>query len=181
MKVRNKTRYFTADLRRLIGAVASIELEPSKKRWLRVDVLQDRGSRHWVRGYAAFNSQAITIKVSGKSAPDPVAFAYVVAHELAHAFKGMRHRDMRGTRYKLPWEEMRRIYGWAAGYTIRVKPEPAKRPKPGAPEKLEHAQEMVRRWESKIRRGGTFLKGWKRRVRYYDRLIEKAATKVKGE
>lgn len=174
MKVKNETRYLTADLRHLIQAVAERELEPAQRKRLHVHVIYKRGSG--CGGYAYYNSNGFTLKMPrARMSTSPAAVASTIAHEMAHAFKGLRHSQMRGTRYS--WKGYREgCWDWAKDYPLGLKPEAPKKERPGVAEKLEHAQAMLEDKERQAKRVVTLIKRWKKRVRYYERSLEKAAS-----
>jgi hypothetical protein len=89
MKVRNETRYLTADLRRLIGAVAARELEAKQRKRLLAVVRYRRRGNIGVGGFGWYHTGQIMITMDKDHRPSPIDFAYVVAHEIAHAFRGV--------------------------------------------------------------------------------------------
>ncbi len=135
---------------------------------------------------------------------DAETFAHVTAPEFAH-LRGMRHVRMTGNpryawvpswRYdkvlakkggtneepkmqwmKMPqtgWREVVREAGYVEGIEVRLKPKKVK-PKKGDEAKMAHAIDLISSWETKKKRAETYIKKYRRKVRYYEKKIAASA------
>ncbi len=177
MRIKNSTNWCTADFKRILQRVAAEELEPPHRKRLRVEIHQMRGRQNphgWCRGFAYIRGYWMKLTVP-KEYVDPVDFAFVAAHEMAHC-RGLDHPNMRHPRYRRMGDQYRTIYGWAGEMTIMAK---AARPAPTVYDKLTnalaHAQRMLERHARRMRLQLTVTKRWQRRVAYYQRRLEATA------
>lgn len=170
MRFVNRTHYRTDHLKAIAHRVAERELDPEKRKRVVVEVVYSR-TRH-VSGKAWIGGRNMVIRIprSGASRPE---VAFVFAHEYAH-LRGMRHRAM-GPSYK--WSTGMSLFAWADAMPLEVKPE---RGAPTLDEKrerrIEHARDMVARWEQNVKRGETHLRKWTRRLRAAERRMGVAAS-----
>lgn len=179
MRITNKTKYESAPLIELARRVAEVELDPEKRKVMRVDFVQT------VRGISKGGYVGLCHRIGGNHVdiivpanPKKVSAAHiaaVLAHEYAHA-RGMRHRGPNGMgrnpRYR--W-----VKGWRDTVTsyidgIVIKPREKKVVKLEDDDKLARAQARLLVWEKKRRRCETGIKTWKRRVRYYEKKVAAA-------
>ena len=170
MKIDNRTHFQTSDLRHLLQRVAEIEFDPDVRKRLRVEIRYGRRLQNGAcSGRARLGSPWTRVRVPSTGV-DPVDFAMVAAHEMAHV-RGLRHRDMNTSRYDRT-QNWREVYAWAADYPIGVK---EKKPRPGADQKLTvrlaHARKMLGRHTHGLKLETTLVKRWKARVKYYEKKI----------
>jgi len=176
LKIKNKTRYSTRDLRRFftagLRALGASELKT-------IDVAYSRGAR--VHGRARYpspdiwssNSQGLFIWMT---LPARASFlkllelAQVFEHEIGHTL-GLRHREMQS------WWTLG--CPWAEGLTIRHLDAPIQRAVP-APERREaRARAHIARLETQLVRTQRLLRKWRAKVRYYDKRNERIAAAPK--
>ena len=174
MKLENKTHWRTADLRRIAQRVCREEFPRerfgTKWRTMRVVVGYNRGA-NWTTsssGHAYYHSRTAYVNVPSGGV-DPVDFAHVTAHEFGHC-KGLKHGSMpphmESTTVVRRSDYIRNHFAWAAALPIR-KVEPKRKVRPGADEKLAHAERMLARAVTREKRAATLRKKWHAKVRYY--------------
>ena len=122
MRIVNKTRWSTRDLRALTWAVARIELDPAHRRRLRVTFVN---ARRYLTGTAAIRGSWCVIRIPSPRLMAPEILnlpklAGLIAHEFAHV-RGMdSERDMRSSdRYGCRNGGYKRVWAWANDYPIR--------------------------------------------------------------
>lgn len=172
LRIKNSTHWSTRDLRRFV--IRAMDLE--RRKYATVSFVYSRHDNGYVGGYAWYNSNSSVIKLP-RSYVDQRDLAHTLCHELAHN-AGLRHRDMKGDSRYQRIGEWRQRYEWAAGLPL-TKLEPKAKPKRGAPEKLEHCQEMLKIWTAKVKRAQTGAKNWQTKIRYYERQLTVAAKRSK--
>lgn len=186
--VKNRTLWNTADLRRLYAAALKAAGAAGKTARLIVKGPKrgHLGADHWskgVRGHCYFGSHArpgtCTMFLPDAGHAERIgethkAFilrvARVMHHEALHAV-GARHKDMTNLqRYSL------QDVPWAEGFELRWAPwsygwEPAKeKPVVNLVEvRAAHAEKMLKRAQTRLKRARTLEKKWVARVRYYER------------
>ncbi len=178
MKVKNNTHWNTADFKRILQRVALEELETWQRRRLVVEIKPMRGRQNgygWCGGRAHLRSTWMQLRVPGTYV-DPVDFAFVAAHEMAHC-RGLTHVNMKCPRYRRMGDRYRVIYApLVQGLTIMQKPP---RQGPSAYDKLvkalAHSQAMLKGHLRRLRLQQTVTKRWQRRARYYERRLEALA------
>ncbi len=180
MKVDNRTHWRTDHLRAFLSRVAADELEPQKRKRLRVEVRYNRQrDRGYCSGEAVVGGCWIKVMVPSQVV-DRVDLAGVIAHEMAHA-RGMGHDRMRGCGRYRRVEGHRERYAWAESLPLERKPRAAA---PSLEERRagrrEHALSMVRKWEAKRRLATTKLRLWTRRQYAVERTLALAAQQPGG-
>lgn len=199
MKLINRTRWRTNDLKRIASRVAREELNdtPRQRRQrkdLEVEIVYSASGRHtgcaYLRGaYARIRlprprplperlktrllteGRADTIaRFEDYHKPDPVTLAWLFAHEFAHV-RGQRHATMTGDVMRCT-NTARARYVWAAELPIRLKTE---KPKPTSVDRVgarfTHARVMLAKAETRRKRAVTIEKKWRAKVRYYERTL----------
>jgi predicted SprT family Zn-dependent metalloprotease len=170
VKIDNQTHWSTKDIEKLIRRVAEDELQPGQ---LKHGVVKVRYSRK--NGYTGLcyigtmRRPRVRMQLNiPRKAVDPVAFAAVIAHELAHA-KGYQHGiDMHNNRYG--WREgWKQRYSYAQDFLICAKPEikiaPEERREKRRQQTLVKAERMVKKWQTTSKRAQTMLKKWQTKLR----------------
>lgn len=104
--------------------------------------------------------------------PDKIDFAMVCAHEALHCM-GVTHRRM-NTVYREVQRKgrYREKFGWAADMPLDLKAPPKKKVRPTgielACDRHEHANAMLAKADTRLKRAQTIRKKWHRKVRYYE-------------
>lgn len=176
MKIINKTNYDTRYLRSLF--IKCEKHEGTNYKYREVEV---RYSHSWrVGGYAYYNSRYIvmklpkrhTIKISeyytGKKREEEqgawsqrVAQTYI--HEVGHNL-GLHHKDM-------PNSSMIDV-SWLSDELLPLKKLKATKPKPNIIEvRANHAQNKLDEWNKKLIRAKTFVKKYRKKVKYYEKKM----------
>lgn len=178
MQIINDTCYQTHDLRRYIVRCLKNERKAEKK-YLRVTFKHRRNHEHGRRkdtscsGWAYLGGQIMQVTIPRPDKLDRVDLAHTIAHELGH-IAGLTHADMggivNGCAYYMRVGNWRDRFAWANDIPLR-EVQPKARYVPTATDKREHADRMVKAWETKIKRAETMLKKWKRRAKRIDRTI----------
>lgn len=175
MKLANKTRWQTRDLRRI--AVRVIREEFPKARFANraksftVYVGYNRGGGGWSSGHALYNSNHCYVNIPKHETPDPVDFAHVVAHEAGHC-KGLRHGHMpphMGDSTGHRSDYVKQHFAWAKPLTIRRVEKKTKVKTPDT--KLVHAETMLALATTRRKRAATLETKWRQKVRYYMRRV----------
>ena len=136
MKIINKTKWNTANLRAIVKVIADEYLEPNQRKRLTVTFVP---SRKWVSGFANLGNvrsqtQKLrsTIRMPNRftnehpdqrqflsddrrakegASPLRASIAMVIAHELSHNAGRAGERSMRGNRSKLGWASFIAVIG----------------------------------------------------------------------
>jgi len=198
MKIDNRTDWDTRALKTIACRVARGEFEQRRLDRFVLHVIYGKGnawrSRGPYSGYAYRNSRDATVRVPrpaiirrsrkfGSVATSTAtfngkAFAYVVVHEMAHAIRGLTHKQMGNG-----WRGEGPVYDWAA--TVKVEPRiPVAKPKPTLSEKREerreHALAKAKEWDGKAKAALRRAKNWKMVALRADRALA-ASKSVEGE
>lgn len=179
MKLVNKTRYSSRELRSLFTAVyrAMAKTEGEHPGWTNgysITVKYSRGrvsGNAWLKG----NSQNLFLP---RGAVGTETLATVFEHEMFHSY-GYRHDAIGG---RFTWSEANRAsFEWVGerfGRLLRER-EPKRKVKAKGPDLQEHRYKLVvsgiERWEKRKKTAETRLKTLRRKARYYERAL--AATK----
>jgi len=177
VRITNRTHWSTKDIGTLIRRVAQDELNTGQLKTARITIKYQRGDRGAL-GWCFYGTMRNPCVVMRLMLPRPgspldlVLLAQVIAHELGHA-KGIRHRDMKNTRYGYidGWRER---YAWATAFPIReqvVKPKPDR-----VVVRASRCEAMVAKYRTKVKRDQTILRKWTRKLRYYE--LRQAPQKV---
>jgi len=168
--IENYTHWSTRDLRRFVTRCAKQEGVKNA----RIVFAYNRAVDVWCSGYAQCPGIHTNIKLPSYYV-DRIDLAFVLAHEFAH-LRGVKHKQMRDDPYYYRVGKWREIYAWAQDLDLtKVLPQPKARPSVDA--KLAHAQTMLARAASRVKRGTTILRKWKAKVRYYERTALAQKTK----
>jgi hypothetical protein len=179
MKIINDTNWRTDHLREFVRRVADEELEPEKRKHVRVHFVSARWSGP--NGYAVLKGTYTRIRLP-KDGMSKSSLASLLAHEFAHLHGHEGERWMRkSTRYG-SGEKSRDWYAWANDLPLEKKPVRVKH-KPTADEKdsakLLAVMKAIARWEAKRKRAVNALRKYTTRKRYYERkLSARAAAKI---
>lgn len=185
MHIYNKTDYDTRTLRQILYRVADQELNVENRKATRVTIEYSRGG--WGHsGHAYLRAPSLTIKVPGpQRGIDPISFAFVAGHEMAHT-RGMDHRQMKGSaRYdwsgNTGWRDW---YGWAEEYIVLHKIPIAKPVEDKRAKEIAHAEQKVKEARTRLKRATTILAKWDRvlrRLQKTDTVLTPAAVREKGQ
>lgn len=175
MRIVNQTQYSTQDIAKLVRRVAADELQPGqlKRAVIKVRYQRKNGLKlgHCMYGNVLRPNVRMLLLVP-RDTLDVVKLAKVIAHELGHA-KGLRHVDMKNTRYG--WlDGWRDRYAYAKDYQIGVKVTRKPTMADKACTKLAHAERMLSLAETRAKRAGTICKKWRRRVNTYSKVLSKS-------
>lgn len=163
MKVTNNTNYDTRYLRWLF--IQCEKHEGTNYKYRQVEVLNKKGGG--ISGRAWINSRYITMKLpSGRGPgykPNSHSVARVYIHEVGHNL-GLQHKDMSSvSSIDVSW--------------LSDVPIPAKKPKPPKPKpnivdaRAKHAQKKLDEWNKKLSRAKTFVKKYRKKVKYYEKKM----------
>jgi hypothetical protein len=180
MKITNKTVWRTDHLKAILQVAAERELEPAKRKVLRVTVSYTRGAHSSGCAYVGGRHATVRIRhpfttARGRVPLDAAGhdellhrFASVAVHEFAH-IRGMQHATMPAN-YK--WHGRWREYvSWVQGMPLEVKaPKVVAKPTPS--DKLAQVLVMKRIAETRLKRAQTLLKKWKAKERYYRKAAQ---------
>jgi len=156
MKIKNETNYDTRFLHRLFMACEKHEGTRGKGR--EVKVKKKRGGG--VAGCAWLYSRIVTMKLPSYQ-PHARIVGQVYIHEVGHNL-GLRHKDMPSCNFDMSWlpDEL----------DCELPLKPAKPPKPKlniVEVRAAKAQKKLDDWTKKLKRAKTFVKKYRKRVRYY--------------
>ena len=173
MKLTNHTSYSTRDLRKIITRVAQHELNPDKAKLIRFEIVYSKKGHH--TGCAFVGGTRGTLRVPKPPHPlDKLKFAMVAAHEMAH-LRGLNHGAvMQCARYS--WKhDYRSFYAWVSEYSVAFQKPVQERPKAKnevLSGKLGHAQKMLDKNLTKLKRTEVLVKKWKTKVKYYEKKVD---------
>lgn len=170
MKLTNRTAWKTADLRAIVAKVAADELSdhPLKRKRLRVDVIHTRMRGGGVSGVAWTNGCRVRLRIP-KTNADPVLFAWLAAHEIAHV-RGMGHRRMPDYLNNYTATSRER-WAWAAAYPIRPAAPLVKSSLTAVQAARDHAVAMLRKADTRLKRAGTIRAKWARKAAAAERRL----------
>jgi hypothetical protein len=180
MKIINRTHWRTDHLRAFVSRVAKDELDPAKRKVMKVYVEYTRGSTG-SSGCAPYNGNWLKVRLcsgAGGRQPDKVDLAGTLAHEMAHT-RGMRHWQMQGNRYSRG-DAYRARYAWAQDLPLERKPVRRKAPVDVQAQRHKRVLESLKRWQTKLKRAETALKKLRTQERYYERALEAKAAQGKA-
>lgn len=164
MRIVNKTRYRTDDLRRWLNAAHKAMAAPTHKT---VEVKYSHRGMAW--GCASFSGGWMMLTLPGD--PDKVGgvgrLAQLLEHEIAHNL-GLRHGEMHPSTRR---GAAREPGSWEEGMELpRLREEPSKpSPEDRVAQREAKARKMLERWERKVKLAKTRLAKWAAKVRYYER------------
>lgn len=182
MKVINKTKYRTDDLRKFVYWVAKQEGYESKYT-KRLRVYVDSAHR-WHSGDAPLGGRHITIRIPKPDVLNKPRLASLIAHEMRHnhqrrgeSFKPYStERQMRGNgRYSGRNGSPMKYWAEAQGMELRLvepKAKKVKGPHDRAVEGQSKAAKKVAEYERKLKRQQNLLKKWQKKLRYYDKRVD---------
>lgn len=162
MKIVNKTKYRTADLRAwLVAAHKAMEAPHEQKT---VEIVYGHAGGHWGRG--AYSGYYMKLTLPGD--PSKIRYEYlahVTEHEIGHNL-GLKHGDMD--------EDLMRGLGrapsWEVGLQLRLRESKgAMTVDERVAKRADHARKMLDRWDRKIKLAKTMRSKWASKVRYYDK------------
>jgi hypothetical protein len=188
IKFTNRTNWNTRDLRRLVEVGLREEVGVYLEYW--VEIYSMTPNRRYT-GHGAIHALWMDIGApldyvttgDGTEAPldvmpskDVIRMARTLAHEVQHN-KGERHKEMVFSReLPVPWVEKL----IAEGFQIRRKAKKAKPARDLQAERFEHARAKLAEHERKMKRARTLVQKWKRKVRYYERVLAARQQKSKS-
>jgi len=155
MKIINKTQYDTRYLRSLF--IQCEKHEGTNYKYREVEVLKSKRTR--VHGKAWYNSRYVTIYLPNNASVHSIARVYI--HEVGHNI-GLRHKDM---------AYIGNIdITWLHDEIAPLKKPKTSKPKPNIVEvRANHAQTKLDEWEKKLARAKTFVKKYRKKVKYYQK------------
>ena len=177
MKIRNKTGYSTRDLSKIFRACE--KHEGTKHKYRIVDVVYSKSG--YVSGRATVgdsisNGRWIKMRIpkperAGNNLVRSVARVYI--HELMHNY-GQRH------------SEMQDVYcmdvSFIDGFKLDFAPvEKKKKQRPTNEDKLAKVEKLLDKWTKQQKKCATYIKKYKKKVRYYERRIKQAASNLKEQ
>lgn len=179
MKINNKTKYRTDDLKKFVYWVARKEgHEASYTKSLNVEVVP---SRRWHTGYAYLGSHFIKIRLPGPDVITKSKLASVISHEMMHNHQKRSNfqrvtteRRMRGSS-RYGYNNNEQHWAEAESLELRVvesKVKKIKGPHDRAMEGQNKAKKNVEKYERKIKRQQNLLKKWQKKLKYYDKRVE---------
>lgn len=189
MKIRNATKYPTAQLRAFVSPLAAKELDAAQRKRLLVKFAPARQQRG-VTGHSD-TWRVIWIHVPTRREMDDalkVDLAATIAHELHHIHCGGRSasRSWELSHYKsipygMAWklseedrEAQRQLYAWAIALPLAIA-EPVATPRKSAEQKASEKREAIAlrlaEWEARARRCKNAIAKYRTRLRYYDRRL----------
>lgn len=183
MTLTNATNYRTADLRVIVSRVCQDELAdfPDRRKRLHVQVVHTHGRPEptSVSGVAWKRFCWVRLRIP-RTGVDPVAFAWLAAHEIAHV-RGMGHRKMPAYLNHFTATSLER-WGWAAGFPIR-QAEPAAKPDRATvlQTKRDHAARMLRAADTRLKLATTIRAKWARRLKAADRALAAAVEPLRTD
>jgi hypothetical protein len=181
IKISNETDWNTNDLRKICLAAAKAVGVKTKK----LVTIKSNRRRPEVSGRATYPSAGLSEGYPSwlwlpKDPIRPEEFAKEVARVAAHEFMhnlGVKHKDM--TKAQLYCYQQAT---WADGLVLRKKGQREKPKETAAQrgarlrkERAEHAQDMLKKAATRLKRAKTIEQKWREKVRYYERTEAKAA------
>jgi hypothetical protein len=187
MKILNKTHWRTDHLRAFATRVAQDELDPAKRRRIRItfDYTRGRGNSY-SSGHATIGGYYCTVRLphQDRATPSRVDLAYVLAHEFAH-LRGVNRREMRGAVRYSRIAGNREFYAWAQELPLERNPQTV--PLPATPEtkaaKLQarrekrwaSAERLATQWARRAVLAQRKAKRWAQRARAFRKALDRVA------
>lgn len=179
MKINNKTKWQTKQLRALINEVMKRSPSHLKDKFkeqqyrakLEVEVVYNKQKhRGSCSGRGWYNSWSIRLMLPSQQV-DRIDLAMVIAHELAHTLN-YRHPDMTGSALFNRIGSWREIYAWAENFPLEHEPVKLK-PKGTDLQLLRYNRILTRQtaWELKLKRAQNALKKINKDRRYYEKRL----------
>lgn len=173
-KIVNLTKWRTDHLRAFCARAFKDELRDVTTNYstkgpqplvLRITFKPGRNQRGLAGGHASISGHGITVFVPARGV-NKVDLAFTLTHEMAHA-RGLNHADM-GAQYMCrDAEQLVTWYEW--GESLPLEEQTVKRTKqPTAADKLQHAQLMLKRAQTRQKRATSIVTKWRKKVRYYE-------------
>lgn len=167
IKLVNRTRWNTRDIRRLVTAGLKAEVGE----WFGTYTVVIKTRRGRVRGYGTYDGrwmQLMMPKDGEEIAGDGVRrIARTIAHEVMHN-KGVRsHREIDDSERDLAWADVL----IAAGFVIHRNVPAKKGPVDHQARRAAHAQVMLKQHERALKREKKLVSRWRQKVRYYERVL----------
>jgi len=170
MKIENRTHWDTAHLTAFIKRVAAEELDPARRKALKVNFQYNRQTDNGsCSGRASCPGHHAIIMLPRKTV-DRIDLAHVIAHELAHT-RGMEHRQMTNNPTYNRVGNWREIYAWAEGLSLDRK-QPKVKPRVGV-QALRYNRVLAseKAWTTKLKRAQTALAKLRKKRRYYEKAL----------
>ncbi len=176
MKITNKTRHSTREIRRVLSLVHAgmARTEGRLPTWahLRVEVVPKRkGSGTW-SGYASFDGYRMCLRLRRVIPFETLAQA--CAHELMHSY-GHKHPRGMGSSFNASANAFVRVIRDRLPAGVLVEKKVAKKTRPGDTEKIEAVDAAIKRWTSKAKRAATAIRKLRAKRKYHERRLAKAA------
>jgi len=175
MQITNNTHWCTRNIKTFIVRVAEKELLDAA--WTEMLQVTVRYSRNvGVSGEAGYRSRYMILRLP-HHCPDKVAFAKLIAHELAHC-QGAHHRAMHNSLYDFSHPEWRKEWEWAEALELRRKPSPPTPPTGTDKDRVELAgsQALLKQWLTKLKMARNKAVKYRERVKYYEKKLSVVST-----
>lgn len=183
MRVINKTKWRTDQLKAIAQRVAKDELDPEKAKRITITFVSTRpkyGARAYSSGYCSYLGGNNIIVRLHHTLQNKTDLGMVLAHEMAHA-RGMNHKQMRNAPRYNRVGNYREVYAWAEAMPLEVKPKRAKAPVDIQAVRHKRILAATKRWETKLKRAQTALKKLRAQDRYYSRAMAAKAASPREE
>lgn len=194
MKIINKTRWRTDDLRAIAYRIANDELTADQRKRTTITFGSSKGQ--WASGYARIGRSCVcNLPTPENFARDQeysrLEIAMIIAHELHHVSgkQGGRSNEYwmrRSVRYGRPKDDAgkqarRELYAWILDAPLRVK-ESKRVPKVDLIAKREaKVAADLKRWRTKLKLAKTKVAGLQRKAKYYEKRRDIAAQSPRNE
>jgi len=170
MKIENKTKWRTDQLRAIIQRLAVEELDVEKRKKLKVEIVYLRPNARTC-GLATVDGHWMRLYLPREGEVDKIELAHTIAHEMGH-LRGMQHHQMRLSPVYSRVGEWRELFAWAEAMPVERQ---APKPKPDQ-QLIRFARVLAaeKRWLTKQKRAATALKKLRAQRRRYERVLTAA-------
>lgn len=172
MKIENKTKWNTKQLRAFLSRVAFEELDAKQRKGLQVQIVYNRAGRKadYVSGHAYLRSNLMQINI-GAHKVDKIDLAHTIAHEMAHT-RGMTHAQMKGRPDYERVGNWRELYAWAEELPLEESQSKARPKQDVQSVRYRRVLEGIARWETKHKRAVNALKKLRKQRKYYENALK---------
>jgi hypothetical protein len=184
LRLTNKTRYRSADLRRILLACCNA-FEITGARYVEVTYHRNTGHTGWAYYATRQTWSQIKLYIPPLAKLQMNEFLWLVEHEVLHTIN-VKHEDMTRAQLRCPKEGL--PPRWARDVLLPMHEE-APKPQPSPEDRARlvvakrqlHAMEMLLQHERAEKREHKLVAKWRAKVRYYARTTElKAAAKTQS-
>ncbi len=175
LKFVNKTDYMTVQVRAIVRhAMKKTHNGKTGPATIEVHILPARKDRVTVRTHHPSAAKGI-FELRLPADPENVDKELIACYTswACAMLRGLSNRDVNGTGQYDPRCDYKKAYADVADMPVCKKTARAKPTGAGlAFKKAAHAQDMVNKWESKLKKAETMLKKWQRKLKYHERRGE---------